>query len=624
MGTLSLKLKLTATAISLSILLLTVQFFAQFNVLREDLSHRIENEQFTLLTELARNLDDKLDERLDALAHAAQTIPTARLSNIRMLESHLQRETALLTLFDDLYIFDASGVLLVDWPEKPGRRMLDMSSRDYIKGVQLNLAPFISQPILGKATKQPIVVMAAPVIDPQGKLVAIMGGVLNLFKPNLIGALGNRKIGRDGYYYLVSTERLIIAHPDKERILKQAATQAQNPAFERAFQGFEGTLEGVNSKGLHGLFTFKRLKSTGWILTSVIPTSEAFAPITEIQQRMAYITLCLMILVLPILWIFSSNLVKPLASLAKNMQRRATNMQPHVPVELIHERGSSEIRTVIHAINDFLNARNLADAELTISENKRTEMLKKLATAKESAETANFAKTEFLTNMSHELRTPMNGILGMTELALLDTLNDETRSYIETAHESAETLLNILNDILEMSRIESGKIQTENTPFSLLSALRDTYQLMLPSMVQKELGHLLILPDNLPEIVLGDPLKLRQILLNILGNSVKFTRVGSITLSLVVLASNDKFLEVQIDVKDTGVGIAKEQLETIFQAFSQADNSITRHFGGTGLGLTISTALVHLMGGKISVESAVNQGSTFTIYLQFDIPQAEE
>ena len=182
----SLKLKLTLSAIFMALLLLLVQSISQFYVLRDDLAARIENEQFTLLTELAGHLDDKMDERLTALARAASSVPQDKLGSLKGLEEHLKGETALLSLFDDLYIFDAQGLLLVDWPVKAGRRGLDMVSRDYIQNVRKTLKPTISQPILGKATQQPIVVLAAPVLDAKGELVAITGGVLNLYKPNSI------------------------------------------------------------------------------------------------------------------------------------------------------------------------------------------------------------------------------------------------------------------------------------------------------------------------------------------------------------------------------------------------------------------------------------------------------
>lgn len=621
MPNLSLKLKLTLTAVFFCILILVVQYLAQFNMMRSKLAERIETEQFTILTEQAENLDNKLYERLEALSRSASNIPVSRLNDIKTLEAQLQREVALLTLFDDLYIFDAKGILLADWPEKPGRRALDMSSRDYIQGVQTTLRPFISQPILGKATKQPIIVMAAPVIDNNGHLIAILGGVLNLYRPNMIGAMGNRKIGQGGYYYLVSSERMIIAHPDREKILKPISVPASNPALEEAFKGFEGTREGINSSGLHGLYTFKRLKSTNWILASVIPISEAFQPIQNVQQRMAQITLAMIILLIPVLWWFAIRLVRPLVQLSSSMRSRAAGMQPHIPIALLPETGSSEIRTVIHAINDFLNARNLADADLTASETKRVEILKTLELAKEQAEQANMAKSEFLTNMSHELRTPMNGIMGMTELVKMDpTLNEETRVYAEIAHESAGNLLTILNDILEMSRIEAGSIRVANTPFSLLAAIRDTHQLMQPTVLRKNLGYTLSLPEDLPEMVVGDPLRVRQILLNLLGNAIKFTHQGEIHVTANILNRDTTGILVRINIRDTGIGIPQEKIDSIFQAFAQADSSVTRNHGGLGLGLSISTALLNMMGGTLDVESEIGKGSTFSFSLHFPHP----
>lgn len=168
MPSISLKLKLTFSAILIGVLLLIAQTFSQFYFLRGELAQRIEHEQFTLLSELARHLDNEIGERLHALEEASKTISVDQLQKIEVIESHLQRETALLSLFDDLYIFNTQGTLLVDWPARPGRRQLDMSGRDYIKGVQETLKPIISQPVLGKATQQPIVVLAVPVLDDQG------------------------------------------------------------------------------------------------------------------------------------------------------------------------------------------------------------------------------------------------------------------------------------------------------------------------------------------------------------------------------------------------------------------------------------------------------------------------
>lgn len=601
----SLKLKLTLGAIAIALLLLLVQFFGQFYSLRGDLTARIESEQFQLLSVLGNHLDDKIDERLSALAQSAQSVPQDKLDDLKALEQHLQNEHALLTLFDDLYIFDYNGNLLVDWPLKAGRRGLDMSGRDYIQAVRSERKPFISQPILGKATKQPIVVLAAPVLNNKGELVAIVGGVLNLYKPNLIGSLASRSIGESGYLYLVSGDHLFISHPDKTRIMQATPPAADNPSLARAYEGFEGTLEGSNSRGLQGLFTFKRLQSTGWILASVVPSEEAFRPIVVIQRNMAVITLLLMLIATPLLWFFSVRLLHPLGQLARQMRERASSMQPGLPAKPVAEIGSHEIRTVAAAFNEFLGARN--DAEIA------------LAQAKDAAEAASRSKSEFLANMSHELRTPMNGVIGMIELARMNALDGESDELLKIARNSAESLLAILNDILDVSKIEAGKLSIDNTPFEFAELTREVLRLMEPLINEKGLSHSLTFPADLPETLIGDPLRIRQVLLNLIGNAIKFTRQGSVAVDVKIVAKNSAGLTLSIAISDTGIGIPNDRLDAIFHAFTQADGSTTRHFGGTGLGLTISSQLVELMGGKLSVESQEGQGSTF----RFTLPLAQ-
>jgi len=615
----SLKFKLTFSAIVIGLLLLLVQFFTQFYALRGELGSRIENEQFRSLSDLASHLDDKLDERLLALARSADSLPSGKLADLAALEQHLQGKSALLTLFDDLYIFDASGRLLVDWPVKPGRRGLDMSGRDYIKGVRSTLKPFISEPVLGQATKQPIVVLAAPVLDREGKLLAIVGGVLNLYKPNLLGALSTRKIGENGYFYIVSRERQIVAHPDRARIMQLAASSQDNPALARALEGFEGTIEGTNSRGLEGLFTFKRLQTTGWILASVVPVEEAFRPIVRIERNMAVITALLMLLVTPLLWAFSHRLVRPLGQLADAMRQRAASMQPHQAAEPVVEAGSSEIRTVAAAFNGFLAARNEAELALAVSEEQRSHILENLTQSKIAAESANRAKSEFLANMSHELRTPMNGVIGMIDLARLNQLDAETHDYLSIAQRSAESLLAILNDILDVSKIEAGKMQIEKNPFRLEDLIDDVLRLMKPQMDEKSLDRRMTLPGDLPQVLVGDSLRLRQVLLNLIGNAVKFTHQGSVAVDVAIEATMDHTMIVAIAISDTGIGIPADRIDAIFHAFVQADGSTTRNFGGTGLGLTISSRLVELMGGQLTVQSEPGVGSTFRFTVPLDI-----
>jgi CheY-like chemotaxis protein/nitrogen-specific signal transduction histidine kinase/HPt (histidine-containing phosphotransfer) domain-containing protein len=254
----------------------------------------------------------------------------------------------------------------------------------------------------------------------------------------------------------------------------------------------------------------------------------------------------------------------------------------------------------------------------------RLRLLETLQQHARSAETANAAKDQFLANVSHELRTPMAAILGMTGLALTADLDPTVREYLKTAKESADGLMQLLNEILDFSRMEVGRFQLELAPFQLRKTLEQTVKTLHVRATQKGLKLSCELPQELPDGLLGDPLRLRQILTNLIGNAIKFTTHGEVSVHVTRLPApsaecqaEETEVLLQFDVRDTGMGISPADQERIFAPFTQADPSLTRQFSGTGLGLAIASSLVHLMGGKIWVESELDRGSTFHFTARF-------
>ena len=246
-----------------------------------------------------------------------------------------------------------------------------------------------------------------------------------------------------------------------------------------------------------------------------------------------------------------------------------------------------------------------------------------LIEAKQAAEAANIAKSRFLATISHEVRTPMNGVLGMLELLKKTPLSDKQHSFTENAYRSGRSLLTLINDILDFSKIESNKLKLEHVPFNIKDTIDDVLRIVAEDAKRKHLNLITEIPDINPLLV-GDEQRLRQILINLIGNAVKFTEKGNVIVRLTKTAEYKTGLQMKFEISDTGIGITPEALPFIFNDFTQQDDSTTRKFGGTGLGLAITKQLVNMMGGEIHADSTPNEGSSFWITLQFETQLTEQ
>ncbi|MGD9538677.1 MAG: ATP-binding protein [Alphaproteobacteria bacterium] len=502
------------------------------------------------------------------------------------------------TIYDGLIVIDAEGVVVAATDE----RLIGLGANG------LNAARFAlaGQMFTGSANGffDPLeirIVSAAPIFDRADpkRAVGALIGVLNwdVVPAALDDTLNNRQehgFGLDLVLVRPSDGRVLYATEQSAAIGEAAPSLVDAPSaqiFSRKL-GDDATYLMAKGEVTIGLGANRE----AWVVLAGVPEDEIYAASNMLGRQFFWIGLLVACAVLMLAWHFARTLNRPISQMTEAMTRLAAG-EKDVPVPVYRCR--DEIGVMASSFAVF----------------KQTAL--DLADAKEAADAASRAKSLFLANMSHEIRTPLNGVLGMLELLLSGALGGQQRRYAETAHRAGDHLLRILNDVLDLSKVEAGKLQFSVEDFNLRTLLDDVATSYGQLLDRRPIEVHACIGPAVPSFVRGDPHRLRQVLSNLMGNAGKFTSLGEIVLSADLVEAGAEHVVVRIAVKDTGIGITEEQRRRIFEPFAQADASTTRRYGGTGLGLAISRRLVEMMGGTLDASGAPGIGATFFFTARF-------
>ena len=614
-------LKVRVALITLATVLLGIWSMALYvnGMLRDRLITQLGDHQMATVTFLANQINKELDDRLQALEKIAAQIDADMMSDQAALQAKLERHPIFQSLFNGgTRVTRVDGSVIASIPFSPERLAANYGDRDYQMGAIRDNRPTIGRPVTGKVLNSPVLGMAVPVRDGAGRVIGVLIGAVDLGKASFLDRVTDNRYGKTGGYLLISPQhQLIVTASDKTRIMQALPGPGVNAMLDRYMQKYEGYGVAVSSRGIEELSSAKGIAAAGWFLVGVLPTSEAFALLHSMQDQVMIATLLLSLLSWAVVgWITTVTLRRQLAPMVATT-RLLENMTDvsQVPQQL-SVPGNDEISELIGSFNHLLDIIGKRQAELVLYHTRLEAMVEErtaaLSIAKDAAEAANRAKSQFLANMSHELRTPLNGVLGMISLARQGTVDAKVAGQLDKAKKSADHLLHVINDILDISKIEAARLTLETIDFKLGLVLENLSSLIGHRVEEKGLRLEIDLAPALAQRMLqGDPLRLGQVLLNLASNAVKFTERGTVAVRVRLLEETDVDVQLRFEVQDAGIGISIDDQVRLFTAFEQADGSMTRKYGGTGLGLAISKRLVGLMGGEIGVSSSLGQGSTF-------------